>query len=49
MGSIETSENEPEILKKGIALALKFIREPKNNVDLTALAYKEITLIKWPV
>ena len=43
MGSTEASEIEPEILKKGIALALKYIREPKNNVDLTALAYKEIT------
>lgn len=43
MGSTEESENETEILKKGIALALKFIREPENNVGLTDLAYKEIT------
>lgn len=46
MGSREASENETEILKKGIALALKFIREPEYNVDLTALAYKEITSTK---
>lgn len=43
MGSTEASENETEILKKGIVLALKYIREPENNVGLTALAYKEIT------
>lgn len=43
MGSTEVSENETEILKKGIDLALKFIREPENNVVLTDLAYKEIT------
>lgn len=46
MGSTETSENEPEILKKGIALALKYIRESENNVGLTDLAYKQITSTK---
>lgn len=44
MGSTEVSENEPEILKKGTELALKFNKNPENNVDLTDLAYKEITL-----
>ncbi len=43
MGSTEASEIKPEILKKGIALALKYIREPENNIGLTVFSHKEIT------
>ena len=40
MGSTEASEIEPKILKNGIALALKFIREPENNIGLTVFSHK---------